>query len=66
MASTKVRREHCSVQEKGQLLPTEVKSIEEGAVGKPGEIRGVFTAVKAVRHGEKKFQLRHLRKRNEP
>ena len=26
----------------GQLLPTEVKSIKEGAVGKPGEIRGVF------------------------
>ena len=26
----------------GQLLPTEVKSIKEGTVGKPGEIRGVF------------------------
>ncbi len=26
----------------GELLPTEVKSIKEGSVGKPGEIRGVF------------------------
>lgn len=26
----------------GQLLRTEVKSIKEGAVGKPGEIRGIF------------------------
>lgn len=27
---------------KGQLLRTEVKSIREGEVGKPGEIRGIF------------------------
>lgn len=28
--------------DKGELLRTEVKSIREGAAGKPGEIRGIF------------------------
>lgn len=28
--------------DEGQLLPTEVKSLREGEIGKPGEIRGIF------------------------